>query len=307
MWLRMQFEWLRSIPTSFKSLLGQCGVVKGLQKGGNVDIAFDNYKQHGLAPKRLPAFLVEHKGAPVHAQDLQTMVRKPRWIKKQLLQAAEVQDPLWSVLTTVEKGCQASEDQLDLFHACVSWSLGLEGQKQIKVVPAMLAARMISDYDQVEYHEHEDLPALEIRQKMQELVRLWFQVFEVLLIPVYCKAGKDLCQHWTLLSLCTKDGLTHILSPCMAFKDVRIEEAVNKAKQEAVECGWFVCHYMEELLRCSAGQPKQSQGWPNMNRLSKLQAYLKIMVESLEAEREKWCKEVEADNVKIEKFEKDMH
>ena len=123
--------------TSFKSLLGQCGVVKGLQKGGNVDIAFDNYKQHGLATKTLPALLVEHKGAPVHAQDLQTLVRKPRWIKKQLVQAAGVQDPSWSVLTTVEKGCQASEDQLDLFHTCVSWSLGLEGQKKIKVVPAM--------------------------------------------------------------------------------------------------------------------------------------------------------------------------
>jgi hypothetical protein len=229
------------------------------------------------------------------------------------------------VLTTVEKGCQASEDQLDLFHACVSWSLGLEGQNMVNIVPAMLAARMISDYDQVEYHENEDLPALAIRRKRQELVRLWFQVFEVLLIPVYCKAGQDLCQHWTLLSLCTKDGLTHIeyyeslhglhaanLRNAHIFLDIlglnnhRIEEAVNKAKQEAVECGWFVCHYMEELLRCSAGQPKQSQGWPNSNRLSKLTAYVKRMVESLEAEREKWCKEVEADNVKIEKFEKDM-
>ena len=189
----------------------------------------------------------------------------------------------------------------------------------------MLAARMISDYDQVEYHENEDLPALEIRQKRQELVRLWFQVSEVLLIPVYCKAGKDLCQHWTLLSLCTKDGLTHIeyheslhglhagnlrnahmFLDILGLNDVRIEEAVNKAKQEAVERGWFVCHYMEELLRCSAGQPKQSQGWPNMNRLSKLRAYLKRMVESLEAEREKWRKEVEADTVKIEKFEKNM-
>jgi hypothetical protein len=92
--------------TSFKSLLGQCGVVKGLQKGGNVDIAFDNYKQHGLATKTLPALLVEHKGAPFHAQDLQTLARKPRWIKKQLAQAAGAQDPSWSVLTTVEKGCQ---------------------------------------------------------------------------------------------------------------------------------------------------------------------------------------------------------
>ena len=98
----------------------------------------------------------------------------------------------------------------------------------------------------------------------------------------------------------------HIFLDILGLKDVRIEEAVNKAKQEAVECGWFVCHYMEELLRCSAGQPKQSQGWPNLHRLSKLTAYVKRMVESLEAEREKWCKEVEADNVKIEKFEKDM-
>ena len=86
--------------TSFKSLLGQCGVVKGLQKGGNVDIAFDNCKRHGIGTKTLPALLVEHKGAPFHAQDLQTLARKPRWIKKQLAQAAGVQDPSWSVLTT---------------------------------------------------------------------------------------------------------------------------------------------------------------------------------------------------------------
>ena len=99
-------------------------------------------------------------------------------------------------LETVEKGCQASEDQLDLYHACVSWSLVFEGQNKIKIVPAMLAARVISDYDQVEYRENEDLPSQEIRQKRQELVRLWFQVFEVLLIPVFCKAGKGLCQHW---------------------------------------------------------------------------------------------------------------
>jgi hypothetical protein len=52
----------------------------------------------------LPALLLEHTGAPVHAQDLQTLVRKPRWIKKQLVQAAGVQDPSWSVLTTIEQG-----------------------------------------------------------------------------------------------------------------------------------------------------------------------------------------------------------
>ena len=121
------------------------------------------------------------------------------------------------------------------------------------------------------------------------------------------------------MSLCTKDGLTHIeydesldglhagnlrnehiFLNVLGLKDVRIEEAVNKAKQEAVECGCIVCHYMEELLGCSAGQPKQSQGWPNSNGFSKLTAHVQRMVESLEAEREKWCKDVEADNVNIE-------
>ena len=127
--------------TSFKSLLGHCGVVKGFQKGGTAEIAFDNYKQHGLAPKTLPALLVEHKGAPVHAQALQTLLRKPRWIKEQLVQAAGVQDRSWSVLTTVEKRCQAVEDQLDLFHACVSWSLGLVCQKKSRLsLPCLLLA-----------------------------------------------------------------------------------------------------------------------------------------------------------------------
>ena len=53
----------------------------------------------------------------------------------------------------------------------------------------------------------------------------------------------------------------------------------------------MVCDFIEEKLRVAAGQYKQSQRWPNANRLSKLVSYTKSMVEALEKEREKWAKD----------------
>jgi len=72
---------------------------------------------------------------------------------------------------------------------------------------------------------------------------------------------------------------------------VQVTLVKNAVRQTDDECGWFVCHYIEEMLRTAAGHPLQSQKWPSPNRLSQLKAWLKRIVESLESERQKLCSE----------------
>ena len=85
----------------------------------------------------------------------------------------------------------------------------------------------------------------------------------------------------------------HVFLSILGFKDHKIEERTNVALQTGQDCGWLVCHWIEELMRRQAGHLKQSQGWPYKTRLTKMQAYLNRMIETLEGERLKWAEEVE--------------
>ena len=68
----------------------------------------------------------------------------------------------------------------------------------------------------------------------------------------------------------------------------------------------MVCHFLEELLRRAAGMYKQSQGWANLSRLSKIVQYIKRMVESLENERQKWAADLAKERKKDEDFEANL-
>jgi hypothetical protein len=48
---------------------------------------------------------------------------------------------------------------------------------------------------------------------------------------------------------------------------------INKGRQTGVECGYFVCHYMEDVFRVAAGQGRGRQGWPNPLRLLAIRHY----------------------------------
>ena len=85
----------------------------------------------------------------------------------------------------------------------------------------------------------------------------------------------------------------HVFLSILGFKDHKIEERTNVALQTGQDCGWLVCHWIEELMRRQAGHLKQSQGWPYKTRLTRMQAYLNRMIETLEGERLKWAEEVE--------------
>ena len=218
---------------------------------------------------------------------------------------------------------QASEDHLDLFIACLEWSLDLEDQEEVKMVPVSLASRIIKDAKGEAYHKHEPPSTVEVTDKRVALLRGWFERSRLLLIPVYCERFAKSPQHYTLLSVEKVDhelGVkveyydsmkrTHAacLSNARTFLqrldlDVKLVETTrNTATQKEVECGWMVCHYLEELSRRAVGQPKQSQGWPTAQRLSKIVDYLKSMITTLEKDRMAWVKELakEEEEAKLE-------
>ena len=123
-------------------------------------------------------------------------------------------------------------------------------------------------------------------------------------------------QHWTLLcfegtKVEYRDSLSPMHKSCLANANKMlsalgihyVDSVVNNALQLSDDCGWFVCHWIEEQLRVYSGQPKHSQGWPTKQRLSTLQHWLKKVIESLENERMKMVDEKKALVLKEEVLE----
>ncbi len=307
----------------FKRLLGLVGKVADVVDEETVKVAFPLEAHLGIAPILVPACLLEVELAPEHkAPELKTMLRQSRWLKKQLLEAAGVSDPEKQVVTALKVGDQAAEDHLDLFGSAVQWSLGLSESTKVKVVPASLSLRILCDARGLAVSELEPLPSPEVVEKRLNLLRAWVERFETLLVPIYSKGVEGLPKHWTLLCLRTEPGgrvLEYFDSlqprhlPCshgaitllrlVGLGDLELRGRTNESIQSSDDCGWFVCHYLEEYLRREAGDPKQSQGWPSPQRLSKLQGWLRRLIISLELEREKWCQDLKAEAEKEEELE----
>ena len=288
--------------TGFKSYLGQEGKVKG-SHGDVIEVCFNNYSVFGLAPVQIPSKLLEMVTLPMKpAVALKTMVRVSRANKQAFLECAEVLEPDRDVVSVLKVGTQASDDQIDVFSATVVWSLELTENKKVRVVPARFAGRILSDLNGQAYSDLEPLASPELAFKRLSILRRWLQEVELLLVPIWGKGSGP--QHWTLLSIEGKkaeyrDSLRPLHQSCLANANKMlealgipyVENVVNNAVQSSDECGWFVCHWIEEQLRVYSGQPKHSQGWPTKQRLTTLQQWLKKVIDSLENERMKMIEE----------------
>ena len=142
----------------YKRFLGCFAKVERMLPGLMVRVVFKDYLKHGLAERVLSAALLEHKPAGDKMPELKTLVRQPRYLKRWLLEAACVHNPCFDVITALKPGDQASEDHLDLFASIVEWSFELGELGKVKVVPAILANRMLSDARGDDYHLEEPLP-----------------------------------------------------------------------------------------------------------------------------------------------------
>ena len=296
----------------FKRFLGCVAKVERMLPDSMVKVSFKDYLKHGLADRAVSAALLEHKPAGATSPDLKTLARSAGHVKRWLLKAGGVNDPRVDVITLLKPGDQASEDHLDLYSSIVEWSFDLGELRKVKAVPAMLANRILSDARGEAYHLEEPMPSDTVVEKRRELLRTWLKLFEQLVIPVYAPQGAYGCgQHWTLLSVRrtttdfeveyydSREALHPVSLECaqtflsILGLDHKIEERTNAALQAGQDCGWFVCHWVEELLRRHAGHLKQCRGWPSHNRITNLQKTLRKFIETLENERIKWSKEFE--------------
>ena len=307
--------------------LGSFASVTKIEPNNVIQVTFEDHTRFGLAPRSFKADLFEVRGELKANLELKTLVRQPRHLKIRLMQGGGVENPDWDVLTPLGSiKEQASEDHIDLFAACVEWSIGLGEQTRIKVVPARLSRKLVQDArlepELVAVDLAEPIAPEAVRASRVELFRRFFAHFEELVIPVHAPAGPGSCQHWTLLSVRkteggfivsyfeTLDSLhklalegAHILLRLLDVDPKLLQWQAQTVKQKGVDCGWMVCHFLEELLRRAAGMYKQSQGWPNLSRLSKIVQYIKRMVESLENERQKWAADLAKERKKEEDFE----
>ena len=310
--------------TEHKKFLGQVAKVdKNLAGGEHVLVKFED--DTSLAPRAVPVALLEQVEKKVKVPELRTMLRVARYIKQGLLRRAGVQHPGREILTKIKAKDQVSEDTIDLFAHCVMWSFEMEDQHLIKYVPASLMIRIITDFLGLAPNMLEGISSQDEIDKRVATLRKWLELFDTLLIPVYSPRLEKSCQHWTLLQV-TKSGVDVTLSyfdslqptherglsnanrilELLGFPHHKIEVKTNLAQQEGQDCGWYVIHYIEELLRRVAGHPKHSQGWPDSIRLSNLVKYCSRIVDSLEGEREKWRVENEEAEKKLEEKEKKL-
>ena len=144
----------------------------------------------------------------------------------------------------------------------------------------------------------------------------------MLVMPVWHRRMPGLGRHFTLLVVRKSpelqvqytDSLPQVHTGCLAHAkaflemlEVPVVEAtllrINKGRQTGVECGYFVCHYMEDVLRIAAGQGRGRQGWPNPIRLLSIRHYLSAVSKSLHDELTKWCKDKAAADVKATEAE----
>ena len=298
----------------FKNVLGHVGKTLRVDRGSHLRLVqFDREANVGIAAVEVPNHILESvvcDEAP--APQMSNLTRQPRYLKRQLLFESGVCNPEEEVLTMFELGDEASEDHIDCYVALAVWSFKLRASSRIKVVPAALANEILQDAGLEPRAGIYELSEDSTIQKRKDLIRRWFARFDELAIPVRCGRSSEGPQHWTLLLVKKTGDSTSVeyfdtlnalhpkaLRNAEAFVEllgVTVDGALsgcrrNAARQLELECGWMVCHYIEEALRVAAGHPKQSQGWPTALRVRKLCSWLKTIVTTLESERVRWLVE----------------
>ena len=259
----------------------------------------------------------------VQMKDLRNMVHVSRHEKQNLLARSGITDEVAGVLDDVViKGNvmhELTDWHIDLFEACARWSLQMI--EQVADYLPMRFGRLLIEGHTGTTQDLLDEGSIEQVQAKHELrlkfFRRKFKETEMLVMPVWHRRMPGLGRHFTLLVVRKSpelqvqyiDSLPKVHTGCLAHAEAFLEmlevpavEAtllrINKGRQTGVECGYFVCHYMEDVFRVAAGQGRGRQGWPNPLRLLAIRHYLGAVSKSLHDELSKWCKDKAATDVR---------
>ena len=267
-----------------------------------------------IAPVSIPLKLltpIPDKGFK-RASPLTGLVRMSVTDKIDLLRDAGIEDPRESDVALANQKHELLSDQsIDITTGVLRSNMNVTDDGKVFYVHTFFSCRLIEDQTgkAVGCHYHEG--PQDVKDRRLRLFRKWFESCTLMLMPIYSGKGSP---HWTLLAVkkveadiqvSYYDSLELMHKGCQAnakmlLKLLKLDGTltrVNASRQTDVECGFFVCHYIEDHLRAYKGEGHATQKWPN-SRMSVLKNNVKTWCKTLERVRLTWCKNELADEMK---------
>jgi len=261
-----------------------------------------------IAPVTIPLALLDKEPTGGWLKKIATkgLVRMPMTAKIGLLLEIGIDNPLEEVIEVSKPNALMTDQAINVFCAVLRHNLGLLADTKCAYVMPLLSRFIIEDMTGKPLASDYSVASAELKAKRLRCFRnLWAEA-NVVLIPVFsCEAPR----HWTLLALrkqsSTKaevwyyDTLPSGHGGCkrnaaLLLKALEVKETLparcNVCRQLDVECGYLVCHYMEEHLRHHRGEGWATNVWPN-NRVKDLKQNVKAWMTTLEGSRIKWAED----------------
>lgn len=269
----------------------------------------------GLAVITLPTFLLEKTAGLRKAEPLKNLTRITMSEKRSLLMEIGIDGRSEATVEALKvKDKEAADQHVDLYAAIVRWSFGLLESSKVQYVELILSRLVLEDDLQSPQGPYILQPKDEVvAQKRLRILRKMLSLSEVMVMPVYGQGPR----HFTLLVLRKREGgavevsyydSLHVLhGDCLrnakALCELLAVSAevlrINTARQTGVDCGFFVCHYLEENIRCFDGQGMATQGWPDLKRVREIREVIAKSATTLEGVREKWAVEETTKAMKV--------
>lgn len=255
-------------------------------------------------------------GGFVKSENLSGLCRLSQEVKVLLLREAGVGDPLEDEVTPW--GDELLSDQcIDLFAAVVRQNLKLLENPKLRYVPTRLSRFLLEDATGKPAAADAHDARLEVKERRLSCLKRFSEESELLLVPIFAE------KHWTLLRIWKHEGaeteveymdsLQHEHKGCLSQAQAMLRllklsdkvERRNVARQTGVDCGHWVCWYVEDAMRAFAGEGRASQGWPSekiRQCKSRTQAWHKALTVSFGKWRDKRQdeKKHEADRKKLQ-------
>ena len=271
--------------------------------------------QQALVPIVMPAQILVSYTKPARFLPLKTFLRTPHKAKEDMLRVLGVSDPsaeLIEILTPKQQ--RLSDKELDYFGHCCLWALGLDEERDVQFAPCALVELLLDGFEEVEGSMGAEDP--EAHEKRMRVFKWMAQRSKILLVPIRSSLKVE---HFTLLVIRKDDehrvryfdSLCQMHEGCLLRArlvlalldiDVEIHRQFNEFRQEGVECGFVVCHYLEDEMRSYSGG-QGLVGWPDEQRFQALRNYIMKVSSALEAHRQKWAAQWLEDEKKAEKEE----
>ena len=237
---------------------GQKGEVVGYADG-EVCVSLEK----ALVPIVMPAEILVSNAKTPKFQALKTFLRTSHKVKEDMLRVLGVSDPTAEnieVLHPNEK--RLSDKELDYFGHCCQWALGLDEVRDVQFAPCSFVELLLDGVEEVEGSQGAE--DCEAHEKRLRVIKWMAEKGQILLIPIRSRKQPE---HFTLLAIRKDDERNKVryfdsmhkmhegcllrarLVLALLDIDAEIKRQFNEFRQKGVECGFVICHYLEDEVR----------------------------------------------------------